>query len=83
MRWTTNRFGCCSILTAGDDLILLTESGDLVLAEANPRMYVEKARVRLLDGTPVRAVPAVSGGRFFARDRSHLVCVDLRAGAGK
>jgi outer membrane protein assembly factor BamB len=80
VRWTTDRFGCCSILTAGDDLILLTENGDLVLAETNPQKYVEKARVRLLDGTPVRAVPAVSGGRLFARDRSHLVCVDLRAG---
>ena len=83
VRWTTDRFGCASILTAGDDLILLNESGDLILAEANPAKYVEKARVRLLDGTPVRAVPAISGGRLFARDRSHLVCVDLRAGAGK
>ena len=46
----------------------------------SPTKYVEKARIRLLDGTPVRAVPAISGGRLFARDRSHLVCVDLRAG---
>ena len=83
VRWTTDRFGSASILVAGDDLILLTERGDLILAEANPTKYVEKARVRLLDGTPVRAVPAISGGRLFARDSSHLVCVDLRAGAGK
>ncbi|HEX3313300.1 MAG TPA: PQQ-binding-like beta-propeller repeat protein [Gemmataceae bacterium] len=83
VRWSADRYGCASIFVAGDDLILLNENGDLILAEANPAKYVEKARVRLLDGTPVRAVPAISGGRLFARDRSHLVCVDLRAGAGK
>ena len=60
VRWSADRFGCASILVAGDDLILLTENGDLILAEANPAKYVEKARIRLLDGTPgAEQVPAI------------------------
>ena len=76
--WTEERFGCASLLVAGDDLILLTERGDLVLAEANPKKYVERARARVLDGAPVRAVPAVSDGRLYACDQSQLICIDLR-----
>jgi outer membrane protein assembly factor BamB len=78
VQWTEAGFGCASILVAGDDLILLTERGDLVLAEANAKKYVEKARAHLFDATPVRAVPAVANGRLFARDQRQLICVDLR-----
>ena len=75
--WSKERFGCSSILLAEDHLILLTESGDLVLAEANPEHYAEKARARVLQESPVRAVPALAEGRLYARDQGQLICLGL------
>jgi outer membrane protein assembly factor BamB len=77
VRWSQERFGCSSIILADGHLIILTESGDLVLAEANPEKYREKARASLLTG-PCRAHPALADGRLYARDTRKLVCWNLK-----
>lgn len=77
VKWTQERFGCGSMIRAGDDLIILSEDGDLVLAEATPRGYKEKARANVL-GTSCRAQIALANGRLYARDTLKLVCLDLR-----
>ncbi len=79
VRWSQEKFGCSSIILADGHLIILTESGDLVLAEANPEKYREKARASLLTG-PCRAHPALADGRLFARDGRKLVCWNLKKG---
>jgi hypothetical protein len=56
---------------------LLTESGDLVLADCSPDDYHEHARAAVLTG-PVRALPALSAGKLYARDNRRLVCWNLR-----
>jgi outer membrane protein assembly factor BamB len=76
--WTKEDFGCASIILAEGRLIALTERGELVLADATPEGYRERARAALLDAMPVRAEIALSGGRLFARDRRKLGCWDLR-----
>jgi outer membrane protein assembly factor BamB len=78
VRWAQERFGCSSIILADGQLIILTESGDLVLAEVNPEKYREKARASLLTG-PCRAHPALADGRLYARDTRKLVCWNLKA----
>ena len=78
LRWTKEDFGCGSIILADGKLILLTESGDLVLAEPSPDAYHEKARASLLTG-PCRAELALANGRLYRRDNKKLVCWDLRA----
>ena len=66
-----------SMILVDGQLLILTESGDLVLAEANPQAYREKARARILDSPPCRAHIALSDGRLFARDQGKLGCWKL------
>src|SRR5262249_13363438 len=77
VRWTEERFGCAWIPSAGDQLVILTEDGELVLADASPTKYVEKGRVSKLNG-PVRAHPALADGQLYARDGKTLICWNLR-----
>lgn len=76
--WSKERFGCAGIILAGDRLILLTEAGDLVSADADPKAYREQSRARILQQTPIRAHPAIADGILFARDDGTLVALDLR-----
>jgi outer membrane protein assembly factor BamB len=76
-RWGQERFGCASLIRAGDKLLALTENGELVLFDATPEAYRERARAKVFD-TTCRAAPALADGRFYARDTQKLVCIDLR-----
>ena len=49
----------------------------MVRFDASPDGYKERARAALLS-KPVRAAPALAGGRLFARDGKSLVCVSLK-----
>jgi outer membrane protein assembly factor BamB len=77
VRWTADRFGCGSMVLAEGNLIILTEEGDLVLAEATPDSYKEKARATVLT-KPCRSEIALTNGRLFARDGKKLVCWNLK-----
>lgn len=79
VRWRSPRTGIGSVLVTGDRLLLLLESGELVLAEAGAARWQPLARAQVL-GTGVRAVPALDGELFLARDRQRLVAVRLRRG---
>src|SRR5205085_1509735 len=77
VKWTREEFGCGSTVLADGKLIVLTEAGDLVLVEATPAAYREKARASLLTD-PCRAQIALADGRLYARDGKRLVCLNLK-----
>ena len=77
VRWSEDRFLAGSVTLAGDRLLLLRESGELLMAAASPDAFRVLARGRVLPAT-VRAFPAFSDGVLFARNENTLVCVDLR-----
>jgi len=77
VRWSKDGFGCGSILVADGILLVLSEGGELVLVEPTSSGYREKARAEVLSG-PVRAQPALSDGRLYARDGKKLVCWNLK-----
>jgi outer membrane protein assembly factor BamB len=77
IQWNQERFGCGSMILADGKLVVLAESGELVLIEATPREYRELARARIL-GQGCRAQIALADGKLYARDRGKLVCLDLR-----
>ena len=70
--WTKDDFGCGSMVLAGSNLVVLSEGGDLVLIEATPSGYREKARTHVLS-PPCRAQIALSNGVVYARDERTLV----------
>jgi len=77
VHWSKDGFGCGSLIVAEGNLIVLSEDGDLVLVEATPAAYREKARASVLTG-PCRSQIALANGRLFARDNKNLKCWNLK-----
>ena len=63
-------------------LILLNDTGDLILARATPGRYAEIARTPLLTGGVVWTRPTLHRGRLYARDHGRAVCAGLWDDAG-
>lgn len=73
--WTTGRMSPGCMILADGKLVILLESGELVLADASPKGYRELARRQIL-GTG-RSYPAISKGHLYARDERNLVALKL------
>jgi outer membrane protein assembly factor BamB len=78
VRWTQERFGCAFLILAEGSLVALGEDGDLVLIEATPQAYREKARVPRALSRGCRAPLALANGRLYGRDERKLICWDLK-----
>jgi outer membrane protein assembly factor BamB len=76
--WSRKKFGKGAITLAAGHLFITTKAGDLVLVEATPQEYREKARLVEFLGEN-RTVPTISGGKLFLRDREHVYCLDIAA----
>jgi outer membrane protein assembly factor BamB len=78
--WETESIGAATLLRAGNRLIILTDKGELVMAQASPERFQPKSRA-LVFSSEVRAFPALADGFLFARSKDQLVCIDLRGKA--
>jgi outer membrane protein assembly factor BamB len=76
VRWTEKNFGCATLTRIGKQLLALTEGGELVLFDASPTAYTERARATVL-GATCRAAFALAGGRVYARDAEKLVALEV------
>lgn len=66
------------VIAVGGKLIVVPDSGDVILAEADPAGFKEIGTTHALPGR-VWAPPAFSDGRLFLRNNlGTLVCLDLR-----
>ena len=65
--WKERGFGCGSLMIADGKLLILSESGDLVLATATPDGYQELARSEFLTGR-CWTVPVLLDGRIYGRN---------------
>lgn len=77
VKWSDEEFGAGTLLIAGDQLVILTEKGEVVIASVTPKQFQPTARARVL-ASDCRAHPALAGGLLYARDKDTMVCVDLR-----
>jgi outer membrane protein assembly factor BamB len=80
--WSEDRFRAGTVTLAGDKLLIMRETGELVLAAASPQAFKPLARAQILPPT-VRANIALSDGFMYVRngdtrDSDTLVCLDLR-----
>ncbi len=64
-----------SFLVAGQNLLVLTDGGQLVLVAADPKEFREIARAQVCGRTWCN--PAYADGKLFLRDARELVCVSL------
>jgi outer membrane protein assembly factor BamB len=76
VKWTKEGFGCAGLIAVDGLVLAAAEGGDVVAFEATPTAYKELARGTVLD-SPVRALPALAGGRLFVRDGKQLVALQV------
>ena len=74
IKWKSDRLPAGTITLSKDTFIILSEKGELVLAPASISEFKPSARGQIL-GAETRAMPALSNGWFFARDKRKLVSV--------
>jgi outer membrane protein assembly factor BamB len=78
VRWEHEGLGSATLVACGELLVILSGSGELVLAPASPAGFEPIARASVLTGkcwTP----PALADGRAFCRNAAgQVICVDLR-----
>jgi len=81
VRWSIDRFKAGTVTLAGDKLLILRETGELMLAPAVPDAFRPMAQAQILPAT-VRALPALADGFLYARNsdtrNNELACLDLR-----
>jgi outer membrane protein assembly factor BamB len=75
--WNEAQLGAGTVMRVGEELLILHENGELIRAAASPAGFKVKDRAQII-GHDTRAYPALAGGLYFARDKNHLVCIDLR-----
>ena len=66
-KWKDGRYGYGQLLLVKNLLLILAESGDLVLVEANPEEFREVSRIRALKGKSW-SHPAVGNGLILVRN---------------
>ena len=77
VKWKQKGLGLGSLIVASGKLIILSEQGDLVFAEATPSSYKELARARVLSKT-CWTNPVLANGRIYCRNNSgDLAAVDV------
>jgi outer membrane protein assembly factor BamB len=77
LKWKGGRYGYGQVILAGEQLIVLTEAGDLVLVRATPERHVELARFSVLEGKTWNH-PAMSDGYLLIRNTTQMAAFDLQ-----
>ncbi len=77
LRWDSGTLGSGTVAVAGDRLVVLLESGELILAPASGDRFQPAVRCQIL-GTGLRSPFALADGRLIARDKKKLAVFDLR-----
>ena len=75
--WSTERFGAGSVTLAGNRLLIIRETGELILAALSPKAFQPIAKAQILPAT-VRAYPALANGVLYVRNDDTLIALDLR-----
>jgi outer membrane protein assembly factor BamB len=78
-KWSHKGLGTGSFMIADGKLVILSEDGKLVIAEASPQGFKELASTKILTGK-CWTVPVLANGRIYARNADgQLVCVDVQS----
>lgn len=77
IQWSTDQVGQANIIHADGKLILFSDTGELILAEASPDAYRELARTTIFEGEVCWTPPALHRGRLYLRHHQRVVCLYL------
>jgi outer membrane protein assembly factor BamB len=77
VKWSQDQFRAGSVTLVNNRLLIVRESGELILAEASPQAFRPLARAQVLPAV-VRPLPAIADGFVYVRNENTLICLDLR-----
>lgn len=75
-KWKGGRYGYGQVLLASGHLIVIGDSGELVLVRATPQQHSEIARFAALEGKTWN-YPALAGGRLLVRNATQMACYNI------
>jgi outer membrane protein assembly factor BamB len=76
-KWKGGRYGYGQMLLADGHIIVLTESGEVVLVKATPDGHAEVAMFFALEGKTWN-VPAIADGVLLVRNQTEMAAYDLK-----
>lgn len=79
-KWVQRGYGKGSLVAADGLLYILSDQGQLILAEATPAGFQEKGKVQVLEGR-AWTVPALAHGRLYLRNDKEVIALDVRTPA--
>ncbi|HXG65152.1 MAG TPA: PQQ-binding-like beta-propeller repeat protein, partial [Blastocatellia bacterium] len=77
-KWKGGRYGYGQLLLADGHLIVLSDTGELVLVKASPDQHTEVAKFSALEGKTWNH-PAIADGRLLVRNATQMACFNLAA----
>ncbi|MFZ0749732.1 MAG: PQQ-binding-like beta-propeller repeat protein, partial [Pyrinomonadaceae bacterium] len=77
-KWKGGRYGYGQLLLAGGNLIVITDTGELVLVKAAPDQFSELARFQAIEGKTWN-YPAIAGGRLLVRNANQMAAYNIAA----
>ena len=75
-KWKGGRYGYGQVILASGHLVVITDTGELVLVKATPDKHTEVARFSAIEGKTWN-YPAIAGGRLLVRNQTQMACFDL------
>ena len=78
VKWSQPGFGPGNAILLGDQILALSDTGELVIAEASPAGYKEVSRAKVIGGK-CWSTPVVSNGRIYVRSTTEAACLDVSA----
>jgi outer membrane protein assembly factor BamB len=77
VQWGKRGFGKGSLIAVGDQLLVLSDKGKLILVEATPEEYRETGAYQAMEGKSWTA-PSYADGRVYLRNLNEMICLDVR-----
>jgi outer membrane protein assembly factor BamB len=81
-RWREGRFGSGQLLLVGENLVVFSETGEMVVVKADPEGYQELVRKKVSEHRKNWNTPAFAPDQFFLRNHTDMVCVDVFGASG-
>jgi outer membrane protein assembly factor BamB len=75
-KWKGGRYGYGQVILASGHLVIITDTGELVLVKATPDKHTELARFSAIEGKTWN-YPAIAEGRLLVRNQTQMACFDL------
>jgi outer membrane protein assembly factor BamB len=77
-KWKGGRYGYGQVIFASGNLIVITDTGELVLVRAAPDQFSELARFQAIEGRTWN-YPAIAGGRLLVRNANQMAAYNIAA----